>query len=484
MHIVAIALTLAALSAQAPARQPQRVEAVAQSAWEALNAGRVAEAERLFDEALKAAPGQPALLVGLAAAAHLGGRADVARIHLVNALDRDPRFTPASLMLGQVLYGAGDLAGAIETYENALRYAPDHPQLTKKLERWRQEASLHERFDQRFGAHFTVLFEGPAEAPLAARAVEILEKAYWKIGAALYSYPPDVITVVLYTREQFRDVTQSPAWAGGAFDGRIRVPVQGALQNLAEFERVLTHELTHAFVRSIAGNSVPQWMDEGLAMYFEGSDRSRRVAQLKSAPERLPLARLEDSFGGFDDARARIAYAESGVAVARLFEEAGTTGVANMLGDLAARVPFGAAFERHAGMTYEAFQQLLAQPSLILRMRRRSRLSGLATGPLLNARASRAIRRISISSSVGFGVRSSYRARASALAICRSASSWTTTVCLRPRGREMTISSPGFISRWDFAGWPLTSTRPILQAFWASERVRKRQAMSSQMSSR
>jgi hypothetical protein len=362
VQILALALTLAALSAQAPARRPQRVEAVAQSAWEALNAGRVAEAERLFDEALKAAPGQPALLVGLAAAAHLGGRADVARIHLVNALDRDPRFMPASLMLGQVLYSAGDIAGAIETYENALRYAPDHPQLTKKLERWRQEASLHERFDQRFGAHFTVLFEGPAEAALAAGAVEILEKAYWKIGAALYSYPPDVITVVLYTREQFRDVTQSPAWAGGAFDGRIRVPVQGALQNLAEFERVLTHELTHAFVRSIAGNSVPQWMDEGLAMYFEGSDRSRRVAQLKSAPERLPLARLEDSFGGFDDTRARIAYAESGVAVARLFDEAGTTGVANLLGDLAARVPFGAAFERHVGMTYEAFQQLLVSP--------------------------------------------------------------------------------------------------------------------------
>lgn len=358
VHTVAITLLLAALSAQAPARPP-RVEAMAQSAWDALNAGRVGDAERLFDEALKAAPGQPALLVGAAAAAHLAGRPDVARIHLVNALDRDPGFTPASLMLGQVLYGGGDLAGAIETYENALRYAPENAQLTKRLERWRQEASLHQKFDQRFGAHFTVLFEGPAEAPLAARAVEILEKAYWKIGAALYAYPPDVITVVLYTREQFRDVTQSPAWAGGAFDGRIRVPVQGALQNSAEFDRVLTHELTHAFVRGIAGTSVPQWLDEGLAMYFEGSDRSRRAALLKSAPERLPLARLEDSFGGFDDSRARIAYAESGVAVARLFEEAGTTGVANLLGDLAARVPFGAAFERHAGMTYEAFQQLL-----------------------------------------------------------------------------------------------------------------------------
>lgn len=359
MHILAIALLLSALSAQAPARQAQRAEVIAQGAWDALNAGRAADAERLFDEALKAAPGNPALLVGAAAAAHLAGRLDVARIHLVNALDRDPRFTPASLMLGQVLYGSGDLAGAIETYENALRYAPENSQLTKRLERWRQEAALHERFDQRFGAHFTVLFEGPAEAALAARAVEILEKAYWKIGAALYAYPPDVITVVLYTREQFRDVTQSPAWAGGAFDGRIRVPVQGALQNSAEFDRVLTHELTHAFVRGIAGSSVPQWLDEGLAMYFEGSDRSRRAALLKNASERLPLTRLEDSFGGFDDGRARIAYAESGMAVVRLFEEAGTTGVANLLGDLASRVPFGVAFERHTGITYEAFQQLL-----------------------------------------------------------------------------------------------------------------------------
>jgi hypothetical protein len=359
---MAVALMLAVLSAQAaPARQPRTVEA-ARTAWDAINAGRVAEAERLFDEALKAAPGDPALLVGAAAAAHLAGRSEAARIHLLNALSADPRFTPASLMLGQLLYGTGDLAGAIETYDNALRYAPDHPQLTKKLERWRQELALHERFDQRFGAHFTVLFEGPAEAPLAARAVEILERAYWKIGAALYGYPADVITVVLYTREQFRDVTQSPAWAGGAFDGRIRVPVQGALQNAAEFERVLTHELTHAFVRSIAGSAVPQWLDEGLAMYFEGSDPARRTAQLKTAAERLPLARLEDSFAGFDNGRARIAYAESAVAVARLFEAAGPTGVANLLGDLGAQVPFGAAFERHVGMTYEAFQQLLVSP--------------------------------------------------------------------------------------------------------------------------
>jgi Tfp pilus assembly protein PilF len=360
---IALAILLALLATdRSRAQQPQTVDATVRQAWDAVNAGRAAEAEALFEQALKAMPGEPALLVGAAAAAHLAGRPDVARIHLVNALARDPRFTPASLMLGQLLYSLGDLPGAITVYEEAQRYAPNHPQLQQKLERWRQEAALHQGFNQRLGTHFTVLFEGPAEAPLAARAVDVLEKAYWKIGAALYAYPSDVITVVLYTREQFRDVTQSPAWAGGAFDGRIRVPVQGALENAAEFERVLTHELTHAFVRSIAGRTAPNWLNEGLAIYFEGSDLSRHSERLETAPERLPLARLEDSFSGFDATQARTAYAESGVAVARLFKEAGPTGVANLLGDLAAQMPFGPAFERNVGMTYETFQQLLAGP--------------------------------------------------------------------------------------------------------------------------
>ena len=37
------------------------------------------------------------------------------------------------------------------------------------------------------------------------------------------------ITVVLYSREQFRDITRSPQWAAGMFDGEIRVPVHGTL---------------------------------------------------------------------------------------------------------------------------------------------------------------------------------------------------------------------------------------------------------------
>jgi hypothetical protein len=100
---------------------------------------------------------------------------------------------------------------------------------------------------------------------------------------AIGTFPNEPIAVVLYTQEQFVDITRSPSWAAAAFDGRIRVPMRGALQNPAELDRILCHELTHAFVLSVAPRSVPQWLNEGLALLFEPSG----ARSAGSAPSRL-----------------------------------------------------------------------------------------------------------------------------------------------------------------------------------------------------
>ena len=339
---------------------PQRSAAqLSKAGWDALSGGRVQEAAAAFDEALKAAPQQPMLLLGAGVAARLQGRTDDARRFLVDALRTEPGLTAASLLLGSVLYQAGDIDAAIDTYQRALALAPDHPQLTKQLEAWRKEALLHSSFGRKLGDHFTVLFEGPAEADLANRAVAILESAYWRIGTALYTYPTDVITVILYTREQFRDITQSPEWAGGAFDGRIRVPVQGALQNRAEFERVLAHEFTHALIQSLASRGVPVWLHEGLADCFDGTDLTRKEDQVRKAQTRLPLRRLEESFAGLSASDASLAYAESAVAVRALLDQAGASAIVNLLGDLGRGTPFPDAFQRNILMSYAEFQKKL-----------------------------------------------------------------------------------------------------------------------------
>jgi tetratricopeptide (TPR) repeat protein len=355
MYQVIVILLLWTVSAGAA---PQKTPAqIARAGWDALNAGRPQDAAGAFDQALLQRPADPEALLGAGLAAHLLGHGDQARRFLLDALKVEPSLTAASLLLGEVLYRANDLNGAIDIYQQALALAPGQRQLVARLETWRRELALHERFAQKLGDHFTVLFEGPAEAALAARAVDVLEAAYWRIGSILYTYPTDVITVVLYTREQFRDITRSPEWAAGAYDGRIRVPVLGATNNPREFERVLAHEFTHALVRSLAPTGVPQWLNEGLAMYFDGS-APMPVADREQAQESgLDLKRLEQPFTGLDDAAAVNAYRQSAAAVRLLLTETGPPAIVGLLTDLGRGLPFPEAFERNTNISYADFQK-------------------------------------------------------------------------------------------------------------------------------
>lgn len=359
MRILAAVMLLCLAAAPAPLAQRQSSAQLTRMGWDALDAGRVPDAVAAFDAALKGAPQQPPVLLGAGIAAHLQGREDEARRLLVDALKIQPAMTEASLVLGAVLYAAGDIDGAIDAYQQALAHAPDHPRLVQQLEAWRKESKLHSGFGRKLAVHFTVLFEGPAEARLADRAVAVLEAAYLRIGTALYTYPTDVITVVLYTREQFHDITQSPEWAGGAYDGRIRVPVQGALDDPAEFQRVLTHEFTHALVHSIAGSGVPFWLDEGLAVRFEGSDPERRRGLVRAAETLLPLPRLERSFASLSGKEAGLAYAQSAVAVQEMFEQAGAPAVVSLLEAVGGGMTFPDAFARNMLMSYADFQKKL-----------------------------------------------------------------------------------------------------------------------------
>ena len=343
-------LTIA--NAAAFAQRPTAAE-LDRSGWAAVRANRLQEAADAFREGLRLEPRNVRLMLGAAVTAHLLGRAEEARQQLVAVLQLQPSLTDASILLGQILYRDGDLSGAIQTYEQALVHAPDNQVLTANLETWRKEIALHDKFTQRYGDHFTAMFEGPKEEALAARIIEMLEASYWRIGTALGAYPNGILTVVLYTNEQFRDVTRSPTWAVASFDGRIRVPMRGAVENPRELDRVLAHEFTHALIYSIAPRGVPQWLNEGLAQLFE-PDRTAQTPE-ETGPI-IPLKSLERTFDGLDDAQARMAYNQSVAATQALVDRAGMTGVLNLLSFVGQGVPFAEAFERAAFISYADFQ--------------------------------------------------------------------------------------------------------------------------------
>jgi len=230
---------------------------------------------------------------------------------------------PASRLLGQIAYNEGDVDLAVRTYEEALKYAPGDSTLSRELASWRHETDTHRAFDERRYDQFRVLFEGREEQALARQATDLFHTAFRRICQRLGEYPTTTIVAVLYTEKQFRDITRAPAWSAGEYDGRIRVPVAGALDHPELFERVLTHELTHAIVANIAPHGVPVWLNEGLAQHFEDANPDAARRRMKALGRWIPLAYLERSFMRLSGYEVQAAYDESLLAVNVILERPG-----------------------------------------------------------------------------------------------------------------------------------------------------------------
>ena len=332
---------------------------LAQQGWDAIQAKRYGDALKSFTAATDLAPERAGLWFGRGYAEYLLGRDRTAERSLRQSIELDGSRGNAYSILGELLYRIGHVDEAIKTYETATRTAQDGGDFQARLDEWKQEQQLQDGFGKASGRHFRVLFEGRNDDSLARRAADILETAYRNVGNTLRTYPTRTINVLLYTEQQFHDITQAPAWSGGSYDGQIRIPTKGALKNPGQLERILIHEYVHALVAQLGGRRVPQWVNEGLATVLEpgGLDRSRDV--LSRVASRPSLKDLDGGFRGFTGDNVGIAYATSAVAVNRMMAlRGGASGVVILLQDLGRGVPFETAFHRRMGLWYDEFVQM------------------------------------------------------------------------------------------------------------------------------
>ncbi len=271
---------------------------------------------------------------GAASAAYALGQRGAALASLKKAVELNPEFVEALTVLAQVAYESGDSSLAIRSIEKAAALRPRDRRLTDMLERWRHESSVHNSYLEKPAGHFRILYEGGTQQSIGDRVARVLESEYSRIGRTLNSYPSETLTVILYTNREFQDITRSPSWATGGYDGRIRVAVGGALRP-DDLDRVVTHELVHAIVASAAPRRVPAWLNEGLATYLESSDRSWVPGVLHRAGTVVPLADLANGFSGLDEQQALVAYAESAVAAEILCAKLGSNigGFLQMVGN-------------------------------------------------------------------------------------------------------------------------------------------------------
>jgi tetratricopeptide (TPR) repeat protein len=315
-RVLAITGALVILAGSAMAQ-----ELPAADGWAALERGDGSRAAAIFRDALDRAPYNPILHYGSAQASLALGRTDAAISSLKRAVQHDPKFVQALVLLAQVAYGAADLDLAVRSLGRAAALLPRDGEIAALLARWKKESDLHQGFQSQATGRFSILFEGQTQRAIGDRVSAVLERAYWTIGRQLDIYPATTLEVILYSNRQFMDITRAPAWAAGGFDGRIRLPVSGAAKTPQELDRIVVHEYVHSVVHTAAATGVPAWIHEGLASYLEPGDKSWVARTLKGAGDRIPLEDLADGFTGLDSETASLAYAESHVAAALLVEK-------------------------------------------------------------------------------------------------------------------------------------------------------------------
>jgi hypothetical protein len=183
--------------------------------------------------------------------------------------DSDPIAADIAKLMGWAYSGANKLDRAIEEWKLSERLHPDS-EVERALEKAERDKSEEEDYREGETAHFKLKYYGGANPDLASEILRNLEEDFTELESQLDYTPPEQIAVILYTEQEFADITRAPGWVGALNDGRLRIPVQGLTSVTPDLARVLKHELTHSFVGQKTHGRAPTWVQEGIAQWMEG----------------------------------------------------------------------------------------------------------------------------------------------------------------------------------------------------------------------
>jgi hypothetical protein len=252
---------------------------------------------------------------------------------------------------------------AAAEWKRAQKLRPD-PEIAKALEKAERDAQTEVGFREGQTAHFVIRYTGSAAPLLADEILHTLEIHFAQISALLDYTPPEAIGVILYSDQQFQDITRAPSWAGAINDGRIRIPIQGLTSVTDELSRALRHELTHSFLQQKTRGHCPAWIQEGVAQWVEGrrADASARALlgayDLHSA---IPLRDLDVSWMNLSGTGASFAYGWSLAVVETILSMGSMEDISRLLDLLANGNSPEAAVRSATHRSYSELDQLTAE---------------------------------------------------------------------------------------------------------------------------
>jgi len=213
--------------------------------------------------------------------------------------------------------------------------------------------------------NFIVRYDS-VDVALAREVVERAEVSLAQVAAQL-EYPLDekILIVITSTEARFRETVQGevPEW-GLAFafseESKIVLKSPRLLKKAIDVDVVLTHEVSHVMLyRVLKGHRAPLWLNEGFAMYQsrEWKLENSAVVGWAAVTDRLyDLDELEVVFPWSGEG-ARLAYAESFLAISYIIQQFGKESLISLIRDLGDGFDIDMAMRRRFGIGYKRFKR-------------------------------------------------------------------------------------------------------------------------------
>jgi tetratricopeptide (TPR) repeat protein len=287
----------------------------------------------------------------------------------LDALLHDDRTSAvAAFLQGRVLFEQGEYDAAAKQFEEAVRRGAPPGDVEMHLRLARATAEEVKGDDVHESAHFVLRTRPGKDALLVPYALEGLEKAYAALTKDLGVSPPAKIRVEVYESAQalsrVSPLTVAEIKASGTIAlckyNRLMITSPRALLRGYAWQDTLSHEFTHYLVTQKGRNTVPIWLQEGLAKFLEtrwrGSpglavDEMSLVLLHKAAKDNklIPFAAMHPSIAKLPTQEAAaLAFAEVEAAIRLLYVHGGQ----QALTELVAAMASGAADEKAVSLAY------------------------------------------------------------------------------------------------------------------------------------
>jgi len=267
-----------------------------------------------FDHARELFPDTPRYSTLRGIALHGAKRYEGAIFELERAVSLGGDSPELYYHLGKAYYDSDNLPRALEMWDKALTLDPANAAVRDLADKTRRELALEPRMDRGYSSRFALTYDTEFKSKLAGEILDVLETAYNRVGTDLGYFPEARVQVLLYTKKDYRALTDSPDWSGGLYDGKIRIPIGGATQLTPLLRSVLVHEYTHVVVFELAKGNCPTWLNEGLAELEGRKELNPPMAELGRAAKQgsfIPFTSLEGPFSSLSGRQVSLAYQQS-----------------------------------------------------------------------------------------------------------------------------------------------------------------------------